>query len=160
MTVKDRIELLAVIATALGWGVGYLLSTTQNRKLERMKASLKFLETQLAELYGPLVFLVREGQRAWNDFFDTLETLRGMRPPSVFPLRDDEELRLWLFWVDNVLLPRNESIRELLMSKTHLVEGPSIPTSYLKFLEHHNSWKTNHLRWKKEKVKYSWHSKM
>ena len=46
------------------------------------------------------------------------------------------------------------------MKHTHLIEGDEMPASYLAFLEHHNSWYLNHLRWKKEGVEYSWHSKI
>ena len=160
MQSKDWISLLAVCATAVGWAVGYLLSARQNRRLEKMKSSVKYLETQLQELYGPLAFLLWEGERTWKDLFDTLETLRGTRPKNVFPLENADELKLWLFWVDNDFMPRNERIRELLMSKTHLIEGASMPRSYLDFLEHHNSWKINHLRWQKNNVEYPWHSKI
>src|SRR3712207_8176185 len=31
--------------------------------------------------------------------------------------------------------------------------------SYRKFLDHHNNWKMQHLRWKEVSVAYSWHSK-
>jgi hypothetical protein len=160
MQAKDWIALGAVLATAIGWGVGYVLSSRESRRLERMKTAVKHLESQLQELYGPLAFLIWEGQRSWKDLFDTLEILRGEPQQSVFPLTKKDELELWLFWVDNDLLPRNERIRELLMSKTHLIEGASMPRSYLEFLEHHNSWNINHLRWQKQGIEYPWHSKV
>lgn len=161
MGAKDFIALAAVIATGIGWIVTYLSSAAQSRRGERLKTSLKHIEAQLQELYGPVAFLIWEGERTWKDLFDTLQRLRGgERPKAVFPLRGQDELDLWLFWVENDLLPRNEQVRVLLMSKTHLIEGPTMPQSYLRFLEHHNSWKINHLRWTKEKVQYAWHSEI
>lgn len=117
----------------------------------------KFVERQIEELYGPLVFLIYEGRRNFVDLLDSL----GKN--SVFisrkPLPEDE-LRTWLFWAEAEFLPRNEKIKNLLMSKSHLVEGPKFPQSYITFLDHHNSWAINHRRWKEQGVKYSWHSKI
>jgi hypothetical protein len=67
---------------------------------------------------------------------------------------------MWLFWVDNEAMPRNENIKQLLMSKTHLIDGPAIPISYIQFLEHHNAWTFDHLRWRNAGIPYSWHSKV
>ena len=80
----------------------------------------------------------------------------------VFPLDEsnkDKELKLWLFWLDNYFFPKNEKIKNLLENNSHLIEGDSLPASYLEFLEHHNSWFMEHLMWKKEGIEYSWHSK-
>jgi len=160
MEAKDWIALGAVLATAGGWGVGYVINSNQNRRLERMKTAVKHLESQLQELYGPLAFLIWESERSWKDLFDTLSVVRGGPQQSVFPFQNESELELWLFWVDNDILPRNEKIRELLMSKTHLIDGGSMHWSYMEFLDFSNSWKINHLRWKKQGIEYSWGSKI
>jgi hypothetical protein len=41
-----------------------------------------------------------------------------------------------------------------------LIEGNQLPESYLRFLEHYSSWKLDHLRWQKDGVEYSWHSRI
>jgi hypothetical protein len=56
-------------------------------------------------------------------------------------------------------MPRNERMKQLLMQNTHLIEGEWFPDSYVDFLDHHNSWMINHLRWQRERVPYSFHSK-
>ena len=35
-----------------------------------------------------------------------------------------------------------------------------MPKSYLDFLDHCNSWELNHVRWGKESIDYSWHSRV
>ena len=45
-------------------------------------------------------------------------------------------------------------------SKTHLIEGESIPKSFLTFLSHSHSWKLQHERWQKQGIAYSWYSKV
>ena len=97
-----------------------------------------------------------EGQRTFKDLLETLG--RNYVFDQNKPI-SPEDLKLWLFWVENDFFPRNEKIQQLLMTKTHLIEGGTIPKSFLQFLEHYNSWKVLHLRWQKEGASYSWHSK-
>jgi hypothetical protein len=109
-----------------------------------------------AAVYGPLAFLLVEGRRTWQDLLDALGKesvfLQGEPLPKY-------ELELWMFWIDHDFFPRNEQMKQLLMENTHLIEGDRLPDSYLKFLDHYNSWKIKHLRWKEADVAYEWHSK-
>jgi hypothetical protein len=151
------VGIIAAVITLIGWLVNHILTEQRDRRNQHLAASLKFTERQLEELYGPLAILVLEGKRTFKDLLETL----GRN--YVFDEHDSiapDELKLWLFWVENDLFPRNEKIQQLLMTKTHLIEGDSVPASFLQFLEHHNSWKVLHLRWQKEGVAYSWHSKI
>lgn len=149
------VALLAGTVTAAGWLVTHVLSGRREMERHRTEASLAYVESQLRDLYGPLVFSLYEGRQAWEDFLSTVGrrylTVEG-RPV------DDEEVQTWLFWVESLFMPRNEQILNLLMTKTHLIEGPSFPGSYVQFLNHHNSWKMKHSRWKSDGVAYSWHS--
>jgi len=171
--VKTAILVAAItgaVAVA-GWFVNGILSGRANRRqamlkdqLDRRQALLgeqiAHVQRQLAELYGPLAFLLHEGEATFQDLLDTL----GRRPGQyIFPAHGqlpDEELKVWLFWVDNDLMPRNSAIQKLLSAKTHLLVDGDLPASYLAFLNHFNSWRVSHERWKQEGVPYSWHSKV
>jgi hypothetical protein len=141
----------------LGWIVNNIWTTYANSKAKRLDAATRFIERQLEELYGPLFFLIIEGRRTFRDLLDALgrnyvfQEDRHLSP---------DELKTWLFWVDYDFLPRNEKMKQLLESKTHLLVDAIIPDSYLTFIDHHNSWKVNHCRWQKEGVEYAWHSKI
>ena len=160
----DSIILVASITaliTIIGWLANHILQSARERHSQRLRTSINFIERQLEELYGPLAFLVLEGKRTFKDLLETLGR------DFVFYTDEwgerslpEDELKLWQFWVENDLISRNEKIKELLMKKTHLIDGKKIPNSYLEFLDHHNSWMINHLRWKKEGIEYSWHSKI
>lgn len=148
--------LVAGTITALGWLANHWLTTQREEQRRRTEVQLKYVERQIEELYGPLVFLLHEGRRTFSDLLDSLG--RGY----VFsdePLPEDE-LRTWLFWAEAEFLPRNEKIKSLMVSKTHLIEGAGFPDSYVAFLDHCNSWAINHRRWKEQGVEYSWHSKV
>jgi hypothetical protein len=98
-----------------------------------------------------------EGRQTFSDLRSSLGRNYIFRQDAAL---SDEDLRTWLFWVENDLLPRNEQIKKLLAEKTHLIEGDRVPESYLQFLDHHNSWSINHRRWREEGVEYPFHSKI
>jgi hypothetical protein len=149
--------IVAAVVSAVGWLVNYRLSAKSQREQQRLTDQLRHVERQLEHLYGPLVFLIQEGRASFEDLLQTL----GRN--SVFirsrPLTDDEA-KLWLFWVDNDLMPRNAAVQSLLSTQSHLIVGDHIPHSYIRFIDHYNSWRVNHSRWKQEGIPYSWHSKV
>lgn len=151
------VAIIAGAVTAVGWLVNHILTDRREREKRQTEASLKYVERQLEELYGQLAFLLYEGRRTFQDLLDTLGR------SSVFINNNslsEEDLKTWLFWAEHSFLPKNEQIKELLVSKTHLIEGARFPKSYVAFLDHHNSWSIQHQRWKEEGVEYSWHSKV
>lgn len=156
--------LIAATATAAGWFINNALMSRAELKRRRHEARLQHVERQLEQLYGPLLFLVKEGRSAWENFRDTLGREHVFRKFEEFNEKElplnEEELGLWLFWVDHEFMPRNEEIQRLLSSKTHLIAGRRMPESFMKFIEHHNSWRVTHQRWKEDGAPYSWHSKV
>lgn len=151
------LALLAASVSVLGWMANYVLSGRDERRKKQLDASLSYLESQLQELYGPLAFLIQESRRTHKDLLATLGRDTVFVPGQELT---PDELKVWLFWIENDIFPRNDKIHELMTGKTHLIDGEQVPQSYLDFLEHHISWKINHLRWQKENVAYPWHSRM
>jgi hypothetical protein len=156
----DAPVIAAIIAGSvaiLGWPASYLFTSLANTANQRRVAALAHIEKQLQELYGPLAFLVYEGRQSFEELIDSLGRT------YVFDENDQitkEDLKLWMFWAENDFIPRNFQIKTLLSQKTHLLYNSEMVDSYLKFLSHHNSWAIRHLRWQKEGVEYSWHSKV
>lgn len=147
--------MLAALVSVLGWVANYILSGQDERRKKQLDASLGYLQSQLEELYGPLAFLIQASRRSQQDLHQALGRTQVFQPGV--PLEGDD-LKTWLFWIENDIFPRNDKIKELLINKTHLIPGEQVPQSYMDFLEHHNSWKINHLRWQKDNIPYSWHS--
>lgn len=154
---RFSVALFAGIVTIVGWLINHILNSIREQKTKKREALLQFTDRQLEKLYGPLAFLIIESNRT---FIDLLEVFgRNYVFTAGHPLSKDE-LKTWLFWAENDFLPRNEKIKSLLMSNTHLIEGDEFPKSYITFLDHCNSWQINHKRWKIEKVEYNWSSKI
>jgi hypothetical protein len=163
----------------------HIMSGKRDRENQQKTASLKYTEQQLEELYGPLAFLIWEGRSTYTDLVKKflemrnekhiLESLKGKEKSQkyileslkgkeendykIFPFKDEAEVELWTFWIEKDAFSRHEKIKKLLMTKTHLIEGITMPDSYHLFLNYHNSWKMEHLRWQEQKVKYLWISK-
>lgn len=157
----DTALLVAIItatASILSWVVSSIFSSWREKRKEKLEARLKFIDKQLEELYGPLAFLVHEGENSFKSIFKTNRkkwvSLKGDDPIP------KEQLELWIFWVENDFFPRNEKIKHLLMEKTHLIEGAKVPDSHLQFMEHYNTWKLDHLRWTEDGVDYPFISRV
>lgn len=147
--------IIAGVVAILGWFSTYLFNSLAAAAAQKRAAKLAHVEKQLEELYGPLAFLVIEGRQT----FEELIKLLGRE--YVFDANDqisNEDFKVWLFWAENDFLPRNGRIKDLLSTKTHLLFNSEMADSYIAFLDHHNSWMIQHLRWQKERVAYSWHS--
>jgi hypothetical protein len=149
------VAILGAVVTALGWLITNILSTSTERRHQRLIAQVEFTRQQLEELYGPLAFLVLEGEQSERD----LREIIGSDLWDNDPIEEDK-LKTWLFWVENDFFPRHQKIVALLSSKTHLIEGESISKSFLAFVSHSHSWKIKHERWQKQGIAYSWHSKV
>jgi hypothetical protein len=152
------VAVIAAVVSGVGWVVNYILSSRSERQRVRLASKLAHIQKQLELLYGPLAFLVLEGKRTFDDLLEKL----GRRyifatPSSELPAA---ELDLWLFWVDYDLMPRNLEIKNSLATHADLIVGPRLPASYIRFLDHHNSWYMEHQRWKEQQIPYTWHSKI
>lgn len=157
MDVALWVAAITAAVSIAGWVTNHVLATQRELKNQQRAAYLRYTERQLEELYGPLAILVEEDKQAFRDLLAALGRTYVFRGDTPLP---PEELETWLFWTESDFLPRNQKVKDLLMAKTHLIEGETIPDSYLLFLDHYNSWQINHLRWKQKGVKYSWHSRI
>src|SRR5690349_13759555 len=119
MSVSILVAIISGLVTAIGWLVSHILLKRREVESRRLDASLRFVELQLEELYGPLAFLVWDSSKAFKDFLENLGRLNVFHEDDPLP---EQELKLWLLWVDNYLFPKNERIKDLLTTKTHLIE--------------------------------------
>ena len=132
--------------TVLGWFVNSVLQHRRDLDLQRRTARLHHTERQLEELYGPLRVLLLESRRSHEELLDALDAEEMPSPEDM----SESQRETWEFWAGQSFLPRNVKIRNLIESKTHLIEGRDLPQSHVAFLDHHNAWVTSLERWKKE----------
>src|SRR5215211_4557738 len=105
------LALLAAVVSVVGWVANYIFSGRDERRKKQLDASLAYLESQLQELYGPLNFLIQESRRTHQDLLQALGRDHVFEEGKEL---SDQDLKTWLFWVDNDILPRNEQIKQLI----------------------------------------------
>ena len=86
-----------------------------------LKSQIEFKERQLSEFYGPIYSRLKRG-RALVGFWKSGK-LRGMEPQ---------------FW--ELAQKTNCEIEEIILTKSHLIDGDEIPKSFIQFLTHVPIW--------------------
>jgi len=84
-----------------------------------LSTSIEHVKAQLSEFYGPIHMLLLTN----NSLFEkTIST------------------DAWDHIRKQVLIPNNNRIAELLLNKIHLVDGDTLPPSFVAFIEHAHLW--------------------
>lgn len=100
-------------------------------------------ERQLIELYLPLSLMHARGKRAFQMFVALIGRTKGVfdgRPLS------PREMDLWVRWVEEVFIPMNSQMVNLMVEKIELLDR--VPRSFV-MLKAHNEALTQELyRWK------------
>jgi hypothetical protein len=96
----------------------HLEATTRELTL---KSQIEFKERQLSEFYGPIYARLKRGRtivRLWKD-------------GKLYPI--DKQ-----FW--ELARKTNQEIEDIILTKSHLIDGSEIPKSYIQFLTHVPLW--------------------
>lgn len=139
----------ALAVAVLSAIVAYVLTRRAAREQHRREATLRHIERQLSDLYGPLTFLLLEGDQVFEDLCDDFgeDWREGKRY-----LTEDGEIKKWIYWAENYFIPRNREIQELLSQQSHLIEGDRLPQGFQDFARHHASWTLEMKRWREKGV--------
>src|SRR5579862_7089076 len=109
-------RILGAVGTLVLWAAGCAVpAPTRNEELVRV-------ERQLAELYRPLLALVRESHASVQDFMKS--RLGG---DWIFPLENEAEVQAWLEQGEVRMMPRNVRMCALVVSKPEPADGPDLP---------------------------------
>jgi hypothetical protein len=100
----DAPVIAAIIAgsvAATGWGVSSAFTTIANIRILKVNARLQHVEKQLERLYGPLAFLILEGEQNFHELLLALKRNYVFDKDNEIPT---EDLKTWLFWAENDFL--------------------------------------------------------
>src|SRR5689334_22228824 len=73
MDIALTIAILGASVSVIGWVVTHILTTSAERRRQRLIFQMEFTKQQLEELYGPLAFLVLEGHQSSHDLRTSLD---------------------------------------------------------------------------------------
>ncbi len=140
---------IAALVAIGGWNVSHYLQMRREDRTRRLEAVLLRTQRQIDEFYGPILNLIEQIFNVWtvreNILFpdgrpDSLEngSLQNQKVPA--------------FFQEAYFFPLHEMIRNILMSKLHLVEGLRVPESFEQYLEHSTQQLVQHRLWKELEV--------
>jgi hypothetical protein len=130
-------ELIAILATILLALLGYLINHLAAKSRNRQEARLAFLSAQLEKLYGPLYAVMKSNTASYLVF---RSTFRAGRPVMEEPF-SPEEWSIWRTWAEQVFVPSNLRILDIIEKNAHLVIGGSMPGEFTSVLAHIESTK-------------------
>lgn len=134
--------LVAAFVGILGGLVGSLITVfAENRrkvweqKLQIEREKKQYCQTQLSEFYNPIYTLLSVN----GDIF------RKTGPYSVSsqdpPVIQEEKRMVWNKMVENVIIPNNQRICDIIESKLHLLSNDDDTLPYLQFTRHAYAYK-------------------
>lgn len=109
--------------------LAFLLTQQAQLRQERRQARLARINSQLRELYGPLNTLVDSNERVWDSLRSSFLPPQSERDPAV----DSSE---WRKWRDEVLIPTNRRMRDLITENADLIIESEVPHSLGDFCAH------------------------
>ena len=114
-------------------------------RLERRKAALALVTEQLEKLYGPLFALSRSSEETWRRFRQHNRPDGPFFNPADPPT--EEELATWRRWLTTVFIPINERMAAVIVDHMHLLEGSTMPGSFLTLLANVEAYRVLKGRW-------------
>jgi len=102
-------------------------------------------ERKLIELYLPLSIMQARGKRTLQMFVSLIGRTKGVFDGRPLNAR---ELSLWVRWVEEVFIPMNTQMVQLIVDKLELLDA--VPRSFVILKVHNEALKQELERWKNE----------
>ncbi|MEU2670061.1 hypothetical protein ABZ622_14535 [Streptomyces sp. NPDC007164] len=96
-------------------------------------ARIDRVNSQLKELYGPLLVLTETNERAWSEYYRRYILPAGY--PDENPLPGPEEAR-WHIWVEAVFAPTAQKMKDLITARGDLIIEGELPLVVQQFCAH------------------------
>lgn len=144
------LPILAALAGAVAGGIfSFLNQILVERRKRREEASLRHLQRQIEELYGPLYGLIQFGA-AINEI-EWQRLPKESRDEHGRP-KDEQGGKVIRFFREHYYLPLNRQIMELIRTKLYLLDSDEIPDSFAKFTRHAAQLDCLHQLWKEADI--------
>jgi hypothetical protein len=138
------------IVAGIGWFVTHTLAIKREELARRDNTAREHLESQIKELYGPLLGLIQHSRIVFEVAAKVLPASGdGQIEFSRFSERDGE---VWRFFIESYFLPVNEEIRQLIRSRMYLLKDGVLPKSFEDFFVHEAQFEVLHRLWKEKAV--------
>jgi hypothetical protein len=129
--VMNMTVIVGAIVTILGWFVAYYLAKAREDRTRRQELTVRHLERQIEEFYGPLFNLVHQIFVANHVQYGLVEAGKPHRHLSGEQV---EEARS--FFYERYFRQLHDEMHLILKTKLFLVEGADMPDSFYEYLRH------------------------
>jgi len=140
----------ALIAAFVGSSMGHYLTKRREWRKSAREAAMQHLQRQIQEFYGPLAGLVREATILYETACEILPTVDGRGTQIDTNQFKDGDVVRWRFFIETYWFPLNQQIVQLLRTKVYLLEGDTMPASFLAFIRHAAAFEALHRLWKEK----------
>ncbi|OYU55691.1 MAG: hypothetical protein CFE25_00080 [Chitinophagaceae bacterium BSSC1] len=142
-----NVTILTLVGTFFIALIGYIVKYLHDLTLQRRRDNLTYLEKQIGEFYGPLFILGNVGMISFNALIKRLK-----KEDDRHLLKDltKEEKRIWRLWVQNVFMPNNLEMENIIKDKAYLIKEDVIPSCFIEFATHVADYKVVVAKWKEE----------
>ncbi|MBL7780277.1 MAG: hypothetical protein JNM22_03600 [Saprospiraceae bacterium] len=124
---------------------GFLGKSLYDLLIDRRKANLAYINSQIEKLYGPLFILDNAGTTAYQTF---LKKIGREGDPSLDQPLSEEEIKEWALWVEDIFMPINLEMENIIKQNSHLLNEKDTPKPILDFICHVTVYKTVLKKWK------------
>jgi hypothetical protein len=138
-------EYLGLIVTILLALLGYSATYLNNLRLAKRADRLKFVTTQIDELYGPLYVITQTSQILFQASI-ARESQEGETANGDTAATSDKlsERRIW---IEEVFQPLNSQLEQVIINKAHLIIEEEMPQCLKRFLAHSAGYKAVIKKW-------------
>jgi hypothetical protein len=116
---------------------GYIAKYLNDLRIAQRKDRLERVNQQLRDLYGPLFSLINASTITWEAFRETYCSRDDFRVkqhvlkvggsrPGIMP-QSEETKRIWRHWMQNVFMPLNIEMAQLIIDYSDLLEEEDMP---------------------------------
>jgi hypothetical protein len=123
--------------------LGYWITKRNQLELTRWRERLDLINSRLNNFYGPLYVLSEVGYMAYKTLIDKMGGEEVFRQEPI----DEDVLREWQVWVQNIFLPINKASEDLIIQNAHLIREEEFPESLLLFVMHASLYKAMAAKW-------------
>lgn len=140
----DVISIIATISLAL---IGYFMTYWNNLRISKRQSKLDLINKRISEFYGPLYVSTQASKRS----FDAMKRQMGLDPGRLLKSGsvDKKLLEKWRIWLENVFMPINDEIENLIVNHAYLILEEEMPECMLDFITHISAYRAGLGGWKK-----------
>lgn len=129
------VNLLGGIALVV---LSFLANGQLNRMAARREAKIRFVESQLKDLYGPLYAITQSNGAIYEKFKESdPELVEAISEGGEIGAEGGAKRELWN---SNVFQPSNLRMRDVIENNAHLFAAETMPDAVVQFLAHVENW--------------------